>query len=171
MESLHRASRRVIAICALLTVFVGGNASPAALADESHTTAPTVLDLISANPKLLTFKKALDRTGISRDLMQGTNITVFAPTNAAFDDWPADELAKLFAQPAALSSLVEIHLVDGLVTLSDLESRQYLITRLGRLVSVMHDTPYILINDARVVGGDLRAANGMVHIIDTVLEP
>lgn len=171
MKSLHQISTLAIAILALFSPFAGANASSAALADDSNALAPTVLDLISVDPKLLTFKKALDRTGISRDLMQGTNVTVFAPTNAAFDEWPADELAKLFAQPAALSSLVEIHLVDGYVTLSDLESRQYLITRLGRLVSVMHDTPYILINDARVVGGDLRGVNGLVHIIDTVLEP
>lgn len=171
MKAIHRASKFAIAICALFTVFAGDHVTSVALADEANALAPTVLDLIDAHPKLLTFKKALDRSGISRDLMQGTNVTVFAPTNAAFDVWPADELAKLFEQPAALGSLVEIHLVDGLVSLNDLASRQYLITRLGRLVSVMHDDPYILINDARVVDGDLKAVNGRVHIIDTVLEP
>lgn len=131
----------------------------------------TVFDVINSNPKLLTFRKALDRTGLSSTLKIGGDITVFAPTNEAFDQWPADELAKLFAHPAALTSLVEFHLVDGAIDSNMLHSRQYLVTRLGRLVSVMPDDPYILINDARIVDGDMRAANGVVHIIDTVLEP
>jgi len=132
---------------------------------------PTAFEIISSDPKLLTFKKALDRSGLSAVLKKGGDITVFAPTNAAFDEWPTDELAKLFAQPVALRTLVEFHLVDGLIDIDSLQTRQYLVTRLGRLVSVMRDEPYILIDDARILDGDKRAVNGIVHIIDTVLEP
>ncbi len=142
-----------------------------ASATEQETPLSTVFDIVNSNPKLLTFRKALDRTGLSSALKLGGDITVFAPTNEAFDQWPADELAKLFAHPAALTTLVELHLVDGTIDTKTLRTRQYLVTRLGRLVSVMMDDPYILINDARIVDGDRKASNGVVHMIDTVLEP
>ncbi|MFM8267373.1 MAG: fasciclin domain-containing protein, partial [Ilumatobacteraceae bacterium] len=128
---------------------------------------------------------ALDLTGLKTavDECTDTEVTVFAPTNAAF----AALFALLEIDPstpegvAALTALVEdgtiedillYHVLEGEVTSTDvlaLDSPAEVEMLNGDMATVTH--PPVKINDATVTTPDVQACNGVVHVIDKVLMP
>jgi transforming growth factor-beta-induced protein len=99
----------------------------------------------------------------------GAGFTVFAPTDAAFA-----ALGTAPSDPDALAQVLLYHVVPGTALSGSLSDGQTLATlqggtltvALGGGVTVQGDS-----NAAGVVAADVRAANGVVHAIDTVLIP
>jgi uncharacterized surface protein with fasciclin (FAS1) repeats len=127
--------------------------------------------------------------------------TIFVPTDAAFDKLSSDQQANLFADPGKLAKVVKYHIVPGYFTADDLLDRVFLKTLEGPRLNVWSDislTPLgeeekdidqdalsyitretvstevresIKINRAHVVEANLKADNGILHVIDKVLVP
>ena len=104
-------------------------------------------------------------------LNSASNITVFAPDNAAFAKIPAATLAKVLADKAELTKILTYHVVAGRYTPAQLASGTPLKTLEGATV-----TPALMggtyeVNGADVVCGNVQTANATVYIINTVLMP
>jgi uncharacterized surface protein with fasciclin (FAS1) repeats len=140
----------------------------AAVADEPVTTA------IANNPDLSTFNSAISgglnpEVNITSVLDNGPYI-VFAPTNDAFAKLDPAQLAALQADPAALTSVVYYHSVLGLLGADDVHGK--LTTQQGSQITVTGKGGDIKVDDvAKVVCGDISAANARIYMIDTVLDP
>ncbi|CAN5590352.1 fasciclin domain-containing protein [soil metagenome] len=140
----------------------------AAVAEESVTTA------IANNPDLSTFSAAINgglnpEVNIASVLDNGPYI-VFAPTNDAFAKLDPAQLDALKADPAALTSLVYYHSVLGLLGADDVHGK--LTTQQGKQITVTGKGGDIKVDDtAKVVCGDISAANARIYMIDTVLDP
>ncbi|HKK38812.1 MAG TPA: fasciclin domain-containing protein, partial [Cryomorphaceae bacterium] len=96
-------------------------------------------------------------------------LTVFAPTNAAFDDL-ATELGLTLEEILALPNLGDIllyHVVGETLLAADLENGE--ITMLNGENALVDLSDGVAINNATVDGPDNIADNGVVHIIDAVL--
>jgi uncharacterized surface protein with fasciclin (FAS1) repeats len=97
-------------------------------------------------------------------------LTVFAPTNAAFDKLPAGTVEGLL-EPDKLSDLQEIlkyHVTTS--ALSTFQDGQSLGMANGARATMHVDGDQISINDAKVIAS-IPASNGIVHVVDTVLLP
>lgn len=97
-------------------------------------------------------------------------LTLLAPTNAAFDQLPAD-VVEFLTSPEGKDTLVEIltyHVISGVYTFGELANRAELPTLEGRSVTVSVGET-IKFNTATVVEGDILATNGVLHKIDEVL--
>jgi transforming growth factor-beta-induced protein len=97
--------------------------------------------------------------------------TVFAPTNAAFDDLAGalnTDIAGLLGNPD-LSSILTYHVLDSEVTSSSL-SNGPVPTVNGENILV-DLTSGVMINDASVTSADNASDNGVVHVINKVLLP
>ena len=121
---------------------------------------------VAADAGLTTFVEGLE-TSFGDDefrFVDGGSYTFFAPTNTAFAE----------ADQASLDSedLLEYHVVEGALTLDDLESGP-LETLSGPPIEISVDGGTVSINGTATVTepNNLEAVNGVVHAIDSVLAP
>jgi uncharacterized surface protein with fasciclin (FAS1) repeats len=133
-------------------------------------TAP-VATAASANPVLSTLVAAVKKAGLVDTLNSASNITVFAPDNAAFAKIPAATLSSVLANKAELTKILTYHVVSGRYTPAQLAAGTPLKTLEGAMVtpSLMGSTYEI--NSADVVCGNVGTANATVYIIGSVLMP
>jgi uncharacterized surface protein with fasciclin (FAS1) repeats len=119
-----------------------------------------------------TLTTALRLTGLDAALASGGPFTVFAPTDAAFAKLPAATLNGLIANPAQLADVLRYHVVSGQVLSTQLSNGQVAPTLLtGRSLTVTLAPGSVRINSSTVTAADVRALNGVIHVIDTVLVP
>lgn len=119
---------------------------------------------------LLAAAKAADLVGA---LSGKGPLTVFAPTDEAFAKLPKETVASLL-KPENKSELVDIlkyHIVAGRVYSEDALSAKSAKTLSGSSISVGVKGDAAMVNNAKLIATDIDAANGVVHIIDTVLMP
>lgn len=135
---------------------------------------PTLWDLISADPRLSEFRDALERLDVDTALDAPGDITVFAPSNDAFERLPAGTRERLEStvNEQMFDRIVIYHLVDRSVGVADLKPGMLdtsLVRDPGVLVTVDSGVPAI--NGVPVDGTEQRGANGILHVIGTVLVP
>jgi uncharacterized surface protein with fasciclin (FAS1) repeats len=132
----------------------------------------TIVDIASHNSHLKMFVSALKSAGKSQMLSQKGPYTVFAPNNKAFKAIPKATRKKLMStQTQKLGNILAYHVVKGSYKASDLKDGQMLTTVNGKKLKVTKKNGMVMINGAKVVSPNLKASNGMVHIINKVLMP
>ncbi|WP_266367050.1 fasciclin domain-containing protein [Tellurirhabdus rosea] len=122
--------------------------------------------------------RALRVAGLTDQASGKGPFTVFAPTDAAFQQLPAGTLDELM-KPAAKQRLMRLlagHVVKGRLTSDQLEDGQKLKTVTGQTLTVSKQGEAVTITDAAgntatVNWPDIEATNGIVHSVDTVLVP
>ena len=134
------------------------------------STAP-VATAASANPVLSTLVAAVKAAGLVDTLNSASNITVFAPDNAAFAKIPAATLKSVLANKAELTKILTYHVASGRKTPADLSSGMAIKTLEGGTVMPSKMGGTYEVNNAHVVCGNVQTANATVYIIDTVLMP
>jgi uncharacterized surface protein with fasciclin (FAS1) repeats len=99
-------------------------------------------------------------------------LTVFAPTDAAFDALPEGVLADLLKPENAdrLRKVLQHHVVPSVYTAEGMRDGQNLGMVDGTNVTVHRTDSTVKIGDATIVAS-VRASNGIVHVIDGVLVP
>ena len=99
--------------------------------------------------------------------------TVFAPVNAAFRPFAADgTLDALLADPSGmLTDILLYHVVDGKVMSTDLTDGMTAPTLGGGTLTFSVSDAGVMVNDANVVAADIEVSNGVIHVIDSVLQP
>jgi uncharacterized surface protein with fasciclin (FAS1) repeats len=125
----------------------------------------------SANPVLSTLVAAVKKAGLVDTLNAASNITVFAPDNAAFAKIPAATLNSVLANKAELTKILTYHVVSGRYTPAQLAAGTPLKTLEGAMVTPALMGSTYEINSADVVCGNVGTANATVYIISSVLMP
>ncbi len=132
-----------------------------------------IVDLAVGSDNLKTLVAAVKAGGLV-DVLKGDGpFTVFAPTDEAFAALPKGTLEMLL-KPENKDKLVKIltyHVVSGKVMSTDLSNGQKAATVQGDKVAVSIGGGNVKINDAKVVAADVKAKNGVVHVIDKVILP
>lgn len=132
----------------------------------------TIVDVAVANGSFKTLTAALKAAGLVETLQGNGPFTVFAPTDAAFAKLPAGTVEMLL-KPENKATLVRIltyHVVSGNVLSTDLKSGEVK-TLEGSPVNVMISKNGVMVNNSTVKAADVKASNGVIHVIDTVLMP
>ncbi len=143
----------------------------------------TLERIIRANPNLSLFVEALNRVSalnptIAASLNSNANIlTVFAPTNAAFETLGYTSQGIQRANPTVLSSILLYHIAQGRYFSTNLTSNTQFKVSGGSysLLVVKSDATGLVLKGAasasntNVVGINFMATNGVLHIVDKVL--
>jgi uncharacterized surface protein with fasciclin (FAS1) repeats len=103
------------------------------------------------------------------DTLNGSEFTVFAPTDAAFAKIDPATIDKLKTDSDLLSSILTYHVVPGQASPMQVIGSHKTVQ--GGDVTVTGGGNAIKVNDANVVCGGVRTANATVYLIDTVLMP
>jgi uncharacterized surface protein with fasciclin (FAS1) repeats len=127
----------------------------------------------SNNPMLTTLTSAvsgkLNPNVNLVDTLNGSEFTVFAPTDAAFAKIDPATIEKLKTDSDLLSSILTYHVVPGQASPTQVIGTHKTVQ--GGDVTVTGGGNAIKVNDAGVVCGGVRTANATVYLIDTVLMP
>ena len=99
-------------------------------------------------------------------------LTVFAPTNAAFDKLPAGTVEGLCKpdKQADLQEILKYHVTTSVYETKDLKDGMQLPMANGQRTAIVNKDGKVTVNGAHVVAS-IRGSNGIVHVIDTVLLP
>ncbi len=132
----------------------------------------SISEVLATDPEFSLLFVLIGEAGLDAELADAMADprTLFAPTDAAFDTLPADVLALLRADPAALADLLRHHMVAGSMRVGDLASGE-LDTLSGDTVVVDTNGAEVTVDEARITAPDAVADNGIVHTIDSVLVP
>lgn len=136
---------------------------------------PTVFDVLAAREDLTTLRTLIKLAGLQDDLAaeEGT-FTLFAPTNTAFAALPENTvgLLRLPENRGQLAELLQYHALPEVVATADMAAGPMEKMSLANVPVQLDGTgSVVLVGEAVLVRGDLTAANGVVHVIDTVLLP
>ena len=151
---------------------VGSHAANGMVGTISVNVPPnSIYDIVSNSPDHTTLKVAIDACALDGTLSGAGPLTLFAPTDAAFNLLPAGTVSALLADIPALTDILKHHVVGASVMSGMLSNNQIVTTLLGTDVTVTITGGNVYIDNAMVTVADIVADNGVVHVIDAVLIP
>ncbi len=136
--------------------------------------AGNVVEEASKAGSFKTLIAAAKAAGLAGTLASTRNITVFAPTDAAFAALPAGTVENLLKPKnrGKLRAILTYHVLGQRVGSKSIRlGRSHVRTLNGKSVRVSKGVFGVRVNGARVVAADVNASNGVIHVIDRVLLP
>ena len=126
-----------------------------------------------------TLLAAAEAAGLAGALAEGQNLTVFAPTDDAFAALPAGTVENLLKpeNKDQLAAILSYHVLPRELASNQLPGRAIHIRTIksggDRLLAIEKDahTGAVVVDGANVVSADIRADNGIIHVIDAVMLP
>jgi uncharacterized surface protein with fasciclin (FAS1) repeats len=129
-----------------------------------------IVDTLINDGRFPTLVDAINRASLLQGLMEPATITLFAPTDEAFSKLPSGMMGFLLDNPPELEKLLAYHVIAQRIPSTDLDALNSAPTVEGSMLTI-DTSDGIQVNDAKVVELDLKADNGIIHVIDTVLVP
>lgn len=137
-----------------------------------EATAPkTIVQTAVAAASFKTLASLLKKAGLVGTLQGKGPFTVFAPTDAAFAKLPKATLAALAKNKAKLRSVLLYHVVKGNVSAAKVVTLRSAKTLNGKAVAIRVNGGNVLVGGARVTTADVKASNGVIHVVNKVLIP
>ena len=119
-----------------------------------------------------TLVAAVQAAGLVDTLKSEGPFTVFAPTEEAFAALPDGTIEALLADPEGdLKDILLYHVVPGKVMAADLSDGLQATTALGAPVTFAISDSGAMVENANIVAADVETANGVIHVIDSVILP
>ena len=118
-----------------------------------------------------TLLAAAKAAGLVETLKGDGPLTVFAPTDEAFEALPEGTVPALLEDEEKLRAVLTYHVVAGKVTAEKVVKLDRAETVNGQSLRIRVDDGTVRVDDAKVVKADVMASNGVIHVIDKVLIP
>lgn len=163
--------KRIAYILPMLLLTVAFSMTAVAGGNENAAAKKNIVTVAVEAGSFTTLAKALTAAGLV-DALQGDGpFTVFAPTDAAFAKLPKGTLEGLLENKEALKEILLYHVVKGSVDSKAVTSLKSANTLSGMDVHIAVKDGSVMINSSKVTTADIKASNGVIHVIDEVLIP
>lgn len=133
--------------------------------------AQDIVDIAVSSGSFKTLVTAVKAAGLVTTLKGPGPFTVFAPTDAAFAKLPKGTVEGLLKDKKKLAAVLTYHVVPGRVMAKDVVSLSRAKTVNGESLSIDAGSDGVKVDNARVIKTDIAAANGVIHVIDSVVLP
>lgn len=156
----------------IAVVMLGLTVSVAAQADH-HGMKKDIVDVAVENGSFATLVAAVKAADLVDTLKGKGPFTVFAPNDDAFAKLPAGTVESLL-EPENKDKLVAIltyHVVPGKVMAADVVKLESAANVQGQEVAIKVADGTVMVDHATVIAADVKASNGVIHVIDTVIMP
>lgn len=132
-----------------------------------------LVDTLTASGRFTTFVKALKAANLVGVIKSHPQMTVFAPTDAAFASLPPGKLDALMKNPAELQKLLAYHLVNTTVDSTKIKgSKGPVKTVLNTEIELDGSGSSLMVNAATITQADVKTeGGGTIQVIDKVLDP
>merc|ERR1712113_468674 len=129
---------------------------------------PGNLSSTAQNANLTAFLGAAQNASVASTLLGAEDLTIFAPSNSAFQDIGSLTSNLTMDQ---LANILSYHVIEGTVAYSSDLSNTSLTTLQGDDVEITIADGAVMVNNATVVNANILFAGGVIHVIDQVLNP
>jgi uncharacterized surface protein with fasciclin (FAS1) repeats len=139
--------------------------------------AANIVETAASTGKFNTLLAAAKAAGLVKALSGGGPITVFAPTDAAFANLPEGTVETLLKpeNKSKLAAILKYHVVPARILAKDIPSKATHVKTLKRggdtTIRAIRSGKRVHIDNARVITADIKASNGVIHVINKVLLP
>ena len=136
---------------------------------KDEVSDPNILQIALGSPDHTTLVAGVVATQLENVLVGAGPLTVFAPTNAAFDKLPAGTLEELLKpeNKSKLAAIITSHASPGTYTVEGLKDGDQMYMATGHYVDVKVTEEGTFVNGSKILG-TVDATNGVVHVIDDV---
>ena len=141
------------------------------LAGPASAQPKDIVDTAIAAGSLKTLAKLLTDADLVTVMKGPGPYTVFAPTDEAFAKVPKDVLDGLAKDKAKLQEVLKYHVLTSKWTTDDIKLVKQTGTAQGKSVAFGAGAGGLTVNGAKIVKPNVDCANGMIHVIDSVLLP
>lgn len=158
---------------ALLPIVALTLVAGAAQAGHHKMAEKNIVETAAAAGQFQTLIAAAKAAGLAGALSGDGPLTVFAPTDDAFNALPAGTIETLLKpeNKDALARILKFHVIAGRVGSSALADGARVETLAGPAATISAAEKGFTIEGARIVATDIDASNGVVHVIDRVIMP
>jgi uncharacterized surface protein with fasciclin (FAS1) repeats len=179
--------RRITALMVGAIMAIGLAAAPALAKGPQAPGNDSIYDIVASNEDFSTLKFAIDTAGLDAAVMSDdVQMTVFAPTNAAFEKVAMElgfgtdvlGLATYLVENELLDDVLLYHVTDGRRFANSVLNKNNMKSIETLLGADVMSTPGGMIIDAapstsnaKITAANISASNGVVHVIDNVLVP
>ncbi|MEQ8822848.1 MAG: fasciclin domain-containing protein [Filomicrobium sp.] len=149
----------------------------AALAMPTAASAANIVETADRAGVFNTLIAAAKAAGLATPLSEGGPLTVFAPTDDAFAKLPEGTVENLLKpeNKDQLAAILSYHVLPRRLTSNMLPHERIHVKTIkadgDRLLSVTKSKSGVKVDNARVIDADIKASNGVIHIIDSVMLP
>jgi uncharacterized surface protein with fasciclin (FAS1) repeats len=139
--------------------------------------AANIVQTAASTGQFNTLLAAAKAAGLVGALSRGGPITVFAPTDAAFAALPAGTVEELLKPKNRhkLAAILKYHVVPGRVLARNVPTHPTHVGTLKRggdtTLRVVRSGKRVHVDRARVIAADIKASNGVIHVVNRVLLP
>ena len=131
-----------------------------------------ITQVVNTDKNMTTLKKGVHASDLDQLLSSTGPYTLFAPTDLAFGKLESNILEELLKKEnkVTLTALLNQHVVAGKIAFNELKDGQKLNTLDGREITVSVAEGQVKIDGAAIQQHDMKATNGVIHALDTVLK-
>lgn len=157
------------------TTIIGACLALAMAGTTAH--AGNIVETASEAGVFKTLLAAASAAGLADALATGDNLTVFAPTDEAFAALPAGTVEGLLKpeNKDQLAAILSYHVLPRELASNQLPGRTIHVRTIkqggDRVLAVTKANGGVTVDGANVVTADIRADNGIIHVVDKVLLP
>jgi uncharacterized surface protein with fasciclin (FAS1) repeats len=158
---------------AAMVVAVPLSFSHAGSCGKGYEQPKDIVDTAVAAGSFKTLAAALTTAELVETLKGKGPFTVFAPTDKAFGKLPKGTVENLLKPEnrSKLTAILTYHVVPGNVMAADVVKLKKAKTVQGSEVKIRVDDGKVYIDKSQVTKADIKAKNGVIHVIDSVLLP
>ena len=175
MKLKKYVGKKVVTLGAMLSLIAMVVVVPAnARVAGSSVASNDVVETAVAAGQFKTLAAALEAAGLIDALKGNGPFTVFAPTDEAFAKLPAGTVETLLKpeNKEKLKAVLLYHVVPGNVTADQVTKLNGQAVKTLQGSSIKVKTSHgVRVDNAKVTQTDIKASNGVIHVIDTVLMP
>ncbi|XP_013415721.1 uncharacterized protein LOC106177480 [Lingula anatina] len=131
----------------------------------------TVLQAARDHPDLTRLAEEFTSLNLTRALDGRSPITVFAPTDAAFEKIPKRIQDRLLKNIPTMTHILQQHIVPGVVYRAGLTNGDPVKTVTGGIHFITKTDKSLMIGGANIIRADISTRNGVLHLIDRILLP
>ena len=143
----------------------------------------SIFQLLQEDGRFKTFLGYLRSVGMENLVDTKGPFTMFVPTDEAYGQLPLELRQRMSTNHAMLRQMLLYHMISGQKSIEALSyGSEASGTLLDKQATIQFGSHYTILNDdvapslllnnvARVIDGDKRASNGILHVVDTVLIP
>ncbi len=163
----------VVALPLAAFALVGWAGIAAAQDKPTPDKAKDVVETALADKNFSTLCDLLKQAGLVNTLKEAGPYTVFAPTNEAFAKLPKATLDELKdpENKEWLKHVLTFHVVKGKHPAANVTKMKSVKTLCGEEATIKTEGETVMIGKAKITKTDIHCANGVIHVIDTVLIP
>ena len=133
--------------------------------------------LLSGTGEVSVFNMALEAADLAELPDSDTNLTIFVPDDRAFRTLPVELQKSLFLpeNKPFLQKILKQHFINQSLNSDIIENQSVVLSLAGEPLRFSRpesaNAGSIRVNEATIVQPDLRASNGIIHIVDRVIMP